>query len=403
MVVALLNSVSPAGQPQSSTRALKMGAIRVSGQKKFSAEQVIAASGLKLGQDFNVKDLDAAAERLGKSGVFPDVSYRYVPQEGKMSVEFKVQEAAKFRECVFDNFVWLTGDEIQAGLRKEVPLYIGMAPETGEVLDEISRGLEKLSLAKGVAVQVTRGIDQARIGDPNWSHLYAAEGAKVKVQTLRFAGTLTVNPNDLQKEAARLIGRDYSEFQCSLFGTATIIPFYRERGYLQARVGTPTPQVVSHTEGSSEFVVEVVYPITEGNVYRWMPPEWSGNQMIPGAALEATTSMKASEIANARKIDEGWEAIKKLYSKSGYIEAALRTEPEFQEESKQVHYRVAVTEGPQYRMGNFQVSGVQAAIADRLKSRWRLKTGDVFDGSYPGGNSQTKNFIWRSKGPGRFH
>ena len=80
----------------------------------------------------------------------------------------------------------------------------------------------------------------------------------------------------------------------------------------------------------------------------------------------------------------GWEAIKRLYSKSGYIEAALRTEPEFQEESKQVHYRVAVTEGPQYRMGNFQVSGVQAAIADRLKSRWRLKTGDVFDGSYPG-------------------
>jgi outer membrane protein assembly factor BamA len=384
MAVALLNCGSTAGQPQSSTRTPKMGAIRVSGQKKFSAEQVIAASGLRPGQDFNVKDLDAAAERLGKSGVFPDVSYSYVPQEGKMSVEFKVQEAAKFRECVFDNFVWLTGDEIQAGLRREVPLYVGVAPETGEVLDEISRGLEKLSLEKGMAVQVTRRIDQAKIGDLNWSHLYAAEGATVKVQSLRFVGALTVNPNDLQKAAARLIGQDYSEFQCRLFGTATIIPFYRERGYLQARLGTPAPQVLNHTRGSSEFVVEVVYPVTEGSVYRWMPPEWSGNQMVPGVALEATTSMQASEIANARKIDEGWEAIKKLYSKSGYIEASLLAEPVFQEESKQVHFRVAVTEGSQYRMGNFQISGVPTATADRLKSRWKLKTGDVFDGSYPG-------------------
>jgi outer membrane protein assembly factor BamA len=384
MVVALSNHMSTTGQPQSSTPAPKIGAIRVSGQKKFSAEQVIAASGLKPGRDFNVKDLDAAAERLGRSGAFPDVSYSYAPQGGQISVEFKVQEAAKFRECVFDNFVWLAGDEIQAGLRKEVPLYIGVAPETGAVLDEISRGLEQLSLEKGMAVQVTRRIGQARIGDPNWSHLYAAEGAKVKVQLLRFAGTLTVNPNDLQKEAARLIGRDYSESQCGLFGTATILPFYRERGYLQARVGTPAPQVVNHTEGSSEFVVEVVYPVTEGSVYRWMPPEWSGNQMIPGAALEASTSMKASEIANARKIDEGWDAVKKLYSKSGYIEAALLAEPVFQEESKQVHYRVAVTEGPQYRMGSFQVSGVLPATAERLKSRWRLKTGDVFDGSYSG-------------------
>jgi hypothetical protein len=122
--------------------------------KKFSSEQAIAASGLKPGQEFSVKDLDAAAERFGKSGAFPDVSYSYLPQGGNISVEFTVQEAAKFRECVFDNFVWLSRDEIQTGLRKDVPLYIGVAPETGEILDEISRGLEKLSQEKGITVQV---------------------------------------------------------------------------------------------------------------------------------------------------------------------------------------------------------------------------------------------------------
>jgi outer membrane protein assembly factor BamA len=378
----VLSGVVNAGQPQEKAPAAKIGSIRVIGQKKFSAEQVIAATGLKAGQAFDVKELDAAAERLGKSGAFPDVSYSYVPQGGLIAVQFKLEEAAKFRECVFDNFVWLTSDEIQAGLKKEVPLYIGEAPETGDVLDDIARALEKLSKQKGIAVQVTRRIDQARIGDPNWSHLYTAEGASVKVQSMRFLGTLTVNPEDLKKEAGRLIGRDYSLFQCGLFGTATILPFYGERGYLQAKIGTPAPQILNHPGGSSEFVVEVVFPVTEGGVYHWTASEWTGNQVIAGAALETATGMKANDIANARKIDDGWVAVKKLYSQSGYIEARLLPEPVFQEGSRQVHYRVAVTEGAQYRMGIFQISGLPAATADRLKSRWRLKPGDVFDGSY---------------------
>jgi len=45
LVVALLNNVRTAGQPQSATPAPKISAIRVSGQKKFSAEQLISASG----------------------------------------------------------------------------------------------------------------------------------------------------------------------------------------------------------------------------------------------------------------------------------------------------------------------------------------------------------------------
>jgi outer membrane protein assembly factor BamA len=382
MAVALLNSAS-ARQPQTAAPATKIDAIRVSGQKRFSAEQVIAATGLKQGQIFSVKDLDAAAERLGKSGAFPDVSYSYVPQGGLIVVEFKVEEAAKYRDCVFDNFVWLTRDEIQVGLKKELPLFIGVVPEAGELLDDISQALEKLSKGKGISVHVTRRIDQAAIGDPNWGHLYSAQGAEVKVQSVRFTGTLTVNPNDLQKEASGLIGREYSEFQNSLFGTVRLLPYYRERGYLQAKIETEPPKILSHADGSSEYVVETVYAVTEGSVYRWDPPEWSGNVAIAPANLEVATGMKPNEIANGKKIEEGWEAVKKEYSKSGYVEAKVSPEPVFDAQNLRVHYRVQVKEGVQYHMGSLTVSGVPQKVADRLMERWRLKPGDVYDGSYP--------------------
>jgi outer membrane protein assembly factor BamA len=361
----------------------KIGAIHVRGQKNYSAEQVIAATGLKAGQEFNVNDLDVAAQRLGKSGAFPEVSYSYVPQGGLIAIEFKVEEATKFRNCAFDNFVWLTQDEIQAGLKKDVPLYIGVAPETGEMLDDISRALEKLSKERGVPVRVSRRIQQNSIADPNWVHMFVAEGANAKVQSLGFTGNLTVNSEALQKEAAGLVGADYSAFQSRLFGTAKLLPYYRERGYWHAKVETLAPKILSHTEGSGDYSVEDVYAISEGSVYRWEAAEWSGDRALAPERLEAATGMKPNDIANGIKIDEGWSAVQKEYSKSGYIEASVSPEPMFDEQTHRVHFRVSVAEGPQYHMGNFAITGLPPKIGESLTKRWRLKAGDVYDAAYP--------------------
>jgi outer membrane protein assembly factor BamA len=108
--------------------------MRISGQSRYGADQVIAAIRLKPGDAFRVKDLNRAAERLGKSGVFEEVSYTYTPRGGQMMVEFKVREVTRFRKCLFDNFVWASDDELQARLEREIPLYLGEAPESGEIL-----------------------------------------------------------------------------------------------------------------------------------------------------------------------------------------------------------------------------------------------------------------------------
>ncbi len=179
LAAASVASAGAEGQAQSpGAPAAKIGAIRISGQKRFTAEQVIAATGLKAGQNFSPKDLDAVAERLGKSGVFPVISYSYVPEGGLISIEFKVEEATKFRACVFDNFVWMSDEEIQSRLKKDVTLYTGVAPETGDMLDQISGALEKLSQEKGVTVHVARRIEGAQIGDPNWSTSIRRKGRR---------------------------------------------------------------------------------------------------------------------------------------------------------------------------------------------------------------------------------
>jgi outer membrane protein assembly factor BamA len=293
-----------------------------------------------------------------------------------------VQEG-KFRVCHFDNFVWLSDDEINARLKKELPLYNGVAPETGALLDEIPGVLEALSKEKGVAVRVSRRVQQNAIGDPNWSHMYVAEGADVKVQSVRFAGSISVSADELQKVVARMVGSGYSAFESALMGSRSIQPFFSERGYLRATVETLAMKITSHADATSQFAVELLYTVTQGELFYWKPAEWKGDATLPAADLDALTGMKPNDVANAKKIDEGWFAVKNAYAKHGFMEAHISPEAVFDDASPLVHYRVTITEGPQYHMGTFAVTGAPAKIAERLAERWKLKPGDAFDGGYP--------------------
>ncbi|HKV23757.1 MAG TPA: POTRA domain-containing protein [Candidatus Acidoferrum sp.] len=369
--------------PQASGKA-RIGRIRVTGQKRFTPEQIISATGLAPGQIFDAEALNAAAEKIGKSGAFTDVTYSYAADAGSMSIDFKVAEAEKFRPCIFDNFVWLTDDEIEAGLKKAIPLYTGVAPETGEMLDRISTALEKLSQEKGVTVRVTRRIGEAAIGDPNWSHLYSAEGPDLKIQSFRFDGTNAVKPEELERIAERSAGGLYSKYRCVLVGNDALLPIYRERGYLGATISPPSVTVLSRASDSSAFSVQVEYKIEEGSVYKWGATAWAGNTALDAGALDKLTGMRANDIANEKMINEGWVAVRKAYSKAGYFEVQISPQPVLDPPNLLVHYHVVVVEGPIYHMGQLTFAGIDAKLIQELERHWRLKAGDTFDSSYAG-------------------
>jgi outer membrane protein assembly factor BamA len=56
--------------------------------------------------------------------------------------------------------------------------------------------------------------------------------------------------------------------------------------------------------------------------------------------------------------------------------------PVFDDVNKRFTLNVAITEGSQFRMGDFIVKGIPENSVQLLKGRWALKTGDVYDASY---------------------
>lgn len=359
-----------------------IGAIHSSGQKRFSESQIVAASALKTGQAFDVNAIQDATQKLGRSGAFEEVQFKYRSENGQIVVEFVVKEAAKFHRCTYDNFVWASTKEIDDFIRKEVPLFDGYAPETGELQEEISRALDHFLQQRQIAGHVERVQFGSRIGDPNWEHLYSVNGPVIKVQGVAFEGIKGIDEGFLLKEAKPLVGRSYSFVDCRRYAEAAFIPVYRERGFLKAEVGSPESQLSNGTEGSNEFSIQITYPVKEGVAYDWVPAKWSGNQAETSAELDALLGMKQGERANGKKLDEGWEAVQQAYGKKGYLEVRMKPEGVYDDANRKVEYHVPVLEGPQYTMGTFSISGVPAGNEEQIKKKWKLKPGDVYDASY---------------------
>src|SRR5215470_12084501 len=70
--------VTPAGTPAPLPAKWPIESISVEGNRFFTQEQVVAVTGLKIGQEAGKADFDAARDRLVACGAFEAVSYKFV-------------------------------------------------------------------------------------------------------------------------------------------------------------------------------------------------------------------------------------------------------------------------------------------------------------------------------------
>jgi outer membrane protein assembly factor BamA len=172
---------------------------------------------------------------------------------------------------------------------------------------------------------------------------------------------------------------EYSRQSAMTFPKFGLYPIYREVGHLRASFGLP---VVKPDKNEDCEGVDLTIPVNEGAVYSWTKAEWSGNQVLSPKELDDALGMKPGEVANGKKFDKGLSDVRQAYGKRGYIEARVDPTPEFDEGAPKVTFKIAVNEGPQYRMGTVEFKGISPVDAALLAEKWTLKSGEVYDRTY---------------------
>ena len=364
-------TVVPRGMSQGARRIAR---IDFEGLHNLTKENVIAMTGLKVGDSFSVAALDSAAQHLVDSGLFKNVGYRTRTAGAAISITFQVEELkSNNAPVVFDNFIWFSDEELTDAVRRVLPSFTGSVPDTGNTTELVRQSLQELLASRKLPGTVEYSLSET-------GHLYRVGGVSLPLCTLHFPGARDVSEEKLTATMKSQTDANYSRQAASAFPQYGLYPLYYELGHLRATFGAPAAK--ADTSGKCENGVDVTIPVTEGLVYSWAPSQWSGYEALSPTQLDAALGMTKGEVANGQKFDRGKHEVEKAYGKQGYIQAHLNSAPEFDDSTKQVTFRISVNEGPQFHMGTIDFKGFSVLDRSALIESWKLKPGDVYDTSY---------------------
>ena len=356
----------------------KLLSIHVRGLQHFKEDEVIAASGLKLGQYAGETEFQEAAQKLGETGLFANLSYKYQYSNAGCNLDLEVDENEKLVPILFDNFVWFSDAELLSLLKSRMPLFDGRVPAGGNLTDRIAEKLKEI-LAEHKIFGEADYQPAAELNGPVTSYIYRVTLHPIVIRGLNFSGASEAETPALRDAAKPLAQQEYSRNKMRVQEEHNFLLVYLSRGYLKAKLADSEAKVV---EDGPQTFVDVTLPVTPGLQYKLENIQWTGTSALPTDQLQPLIHLKSGEPADAIQLAGDLEEVQKLYGTKGYILSHVEARPELDDASTSVNYELKVSEGDLYRMGDLTIDGIPPPNAEKMAEQWQLKKGEPYDKSY---------------------
>ena len=396
LFVLLLSAAAAQKQPArgkvSAVAANRLTALKVTGTARYTDKEILAASGLQIGQNAADGDFREAAQRLGDSGLFSDVVYSYSSSGAGVRLEMQLADAeqSKLVPAHFENFVGFTDDELRTALRSRVPLFKQLLPIAGNLPDQISEALQAILTEKQFPGRVNYLREsQDELGGPPSAVAYRVEEVNIRIRSIEFPGASTEQTALLATAARRLTGAEYGHAALAAVAKFDLLPVYLQRGYLKAAFGpsdarvVPQPSPATDAHGPAELQVDVILPVQTGKMYSTSSVDWKGNSAIKIGELAPLLHLSTGQPADAVRLLRDIENVGKLYRSSGYMTVQIKSDTQFDEEKNTVHYDLNIVEGDLYKMGELEILGLDTQATARMQGAWTLREGQPYNADYP--------------------
>jgi outer membrane protein assembly factor BamA len=374
-----------------SVSAYKLIALKVTGTTRYTDKEILAASGLQIGQNAADGDFKEAVQRLGESGLFGDVVYScsFSSAGTKLELQLTDTDKSKLVPAHFENFVWFTDDELRNALQSRVPLFKQFLPISGNQPDRVSEALQAILAEKHFPGRV----DYVRAGDASGGALngidYRVEEVSIRIRSIEFLGASLEQTALLATAARRLTGAEYGRSSLAAVAKFDLLPVYLQRGYLKAAFGpsdarvVPQPSPAADAQLLADVLVDAIVPVTPGTVYATSGVDWKGNSAIATAELTPLLHLPTGQPADAVRLLRDIESLGKLYRSRGYMMAQIKPDAQLDDEKNTVHFGLNVVEGDLYKMGELEILGLDTQATARMQGAWALRAGQPYNGDYP--------------------
>jgi outer membrane protein assembly factor BamA len=362
-----------------SPSAYKLTEIKVTGNKDYSPEDIVKASGLQLGDKVNEESFKEATQKLGETGLFTNVEYSYSYSAAGTKLTLQVKENEKLIALTFDNFPWFSDQELIDKVHQDIPLFRGKVPLDGGIIDQVADVIAALIAAKNPQFHVNY-LRAGEAGGPIDSIVFSVTGADIRIRNLDFPGAGEERKGELAKAAKKIQGGEYTRTILSKYAKFDVQPIYLRQGFLKVAFGVSQARAVSDTP--DETLVDVQLPVAEGSQYKLAKIDWTGNAVFPAAKLDPLLHVEIGKPANQLQLEEDIKEVTKLYGTRGYVKADPELRSQFDDSQNTVAYNIEIKEGQRYAMGDVDLEGLDEKTKARVREDWKLRQGQPYDASY---------------------
>jgi outer membrane protein insertion porin family len=312
-------------QNESPQEKPKISAIKVEGNIKSDADLIVIATGLSVGQEFGVDDIQKAIQNLWDMNVFKDVQVYGEKKDDGVLVILAVKEYPRLEAIEISG-----SDKIE---EKDVRQKIGLFTSQTVSPQHIKKASERVKKA-----YADQGYLNAKVEIKPYSSttdtdkvllkVKIEEGDKVKIRGIHFHGNQSYNDSKLAGTFDDTKAKtgffkwfksgDYDEKKYKE-DLKRLIAFYKKNGFRDMQM---TKDSMYYAPNNKDLYLDIW--VDEGVKYYIGNITWTGNTLFSGPELSAALAFDRGDIFNQEKYDKSMqERVNSLYYDKGYIYAQI--------------------------------------------------------------------------------
>jgi outer membrane protein insertion porin family len=364
--------------PSLAQKKVSPKAVRFQGAPQYTQEELLAAAGLKPNARPIPNEVKAHAKQLNDTGVFAVVKF----STDSKGLLYSLTPSSQLFPLHLDNLPIKPGKELDDKLHQRFPLYHGLLPANGSMLEGIRRMFEEMMAAEGVKATVkaalTSGLGPRKITAIN----FAITSPAVRIGAIRLTGVSAAMQAKTSALVSSQSGNEFDTENSALGLQRAFEDLYRDQGYaaVEVDVAEIDPPTIAGQSPGQALDIPFAVAIKEGGVYKLGSINYPADALVTRAEVGKVLSKYPA--GSGRPLDLFLLAVRDAYHAKGYLDCAVVQRPGFSEATHIVNYGVDIAPGPIYQMAMVQFSGATGAMAAKLSHLWKMAPGDAFDESY---------------------
>ncbi len=223
------------------------------------------------------------------------------------------------------------------------------------------------------------------------------EGPKVRIREVNFDGNVEVSDRTLRRKMKET--KQHGAFSWLTGGgnfkeakfeedADMVVAHYRNKGYIEARVGTPELKTLEDSPDGKTRWIQVRVPVTEGPRYKVGEFAFAGNTVAKSEGLRPLFKLERGDWYSEKRIRDGLRKTQEVYGGVGYFEftgypdlkpQAAATGPLDGPAEPTVDVTMTMQEGEQYFVNRITFTGNTTTRDTVVRREMRLIEGGIFN------------------------